>query len=118
MFVCRRDLAPPPASYAWAISFVPAAALLLFAAAGVLWMVEIAVLLFLRTRSDRTELHLGALPLQRLVTLLWQARKKSFERSDQDCERWRQWIAEKTARRKAICARLRARRLQKGSGIG
>ncbi len=106
VFVDRRELAPRPGSYAWAISFVPGAVLLLFAAAGFLWMIELAVLWFLRMRSNRTELHLGVLPLQSLATLLWQARKRSrlIERSDQDCERWRQWVAERVARRKAICA--------------
>ena len=106
VFVLRRELAPRPVADAWAISFVPGALLLLFAAAGVLWTIDTVFLLILRMRSDRTELHLGMLPLQRLVSLLWQARSRSrlVERTDEDCERWREWIAEKTARRKAICA--------------
>ena len=122
VYVRRRELALRPGTYAWAISFVPVAVLLLFAAAGALWTVETVVLLFLRirSRSDGTELHLGSLPLQTLATVLWRARGRSrrIERTDEDCERWREWIAEKTARRKAICARLRARRLQNGSGVG
>lgn len=120
VFVRRRELAPRPGSYAWAISFVPVAVLLLFAAAGVFWTIEAIVLLFMRMRSDQTELHLGPLPLHALATVLWRARRRSRlnERTDEDCERWREWIAEKTARRKAICARLRARRLRNGSGVG
>jgi hypothetical protein len=120
VIVRRRELAPRPVANAWAISFVPAAVLLLFAAAGVLWTIETVVLLFLRMRSYRTELHLGPLPLQTLATLLWRARIRSrlIERTDEDCEQWRKWIAEKTARRKAVCARLRARRLRNGSGVG
>jgi len=120
VFVTGRELALRPGADAWAISFVPAAVLLLFAAAGFLWTIETVVLLFLRMRSDQTKLHLGPLPLQTLATVLWQARRRSrlIERTDEDCERWREWIAEKTARRKAICARLRARRLQNGSGVG
>ncbi len=101
---------------------MPAAVLLLFAAAGVLWTVETVVLLLLRTRSrsDRTELHLGSLPLQTLATILRRALRRSrvIERTDEDCERWREWIAERTARRKAVCTRLRARRLRNGSGVG
>jgi hypothetical protein len=122
VFVRRGELTPGQAADAWAIPLVPAAVLLLFAAAGVLWTVETVVLLFLRMRmrSDGTELHLGSLPLQTLATVLWRSRGRSrrIERTDEDCERWREWIAEKTARRKAICARLRARRLQNGSGVG
>ena len=105
VLVRRRHLAPPPDPDASAISFVPGAVLLLFATAGALWTIETVVLLILRMRSDGTELHLGPLPMQRLATLFWQARRRSrlVERTDDDCERWREWIAEKTARRKAIC---------------
>jgi hypothetical protein len=117
--VRRRELAPRPIAAAWAISFVPAAVLLLFAAAGVLWMIESIVLLCVRIRSDRTELHLGLLPLQTLVTVLLRARRRAhlIERTDEECEQWREWIAERTARRKAICTRLRERRLQNGSRV-
>jgi hypothetical protein len=117
VLVRRRELAPRPVANAWAVSFVP-----VFAAAGVLWAFETVVLLVLRMRSDRTRLHLGPLPLQTLATLLWRTRIRSqtqtIERTDEDCERWREWIAEKTARRKAVCARLRARRLHNESTVG
>jgi hypothetical protein len=121
VFVRRRELAPGQAADGWAKAVLPAAVLLIFATAGVLWTVETLVLFFLRmrSRSERAELHLGSLPLQTLATVVWRARVRSrrIERTDEECERWREWIAEKTARRKAICARLRERRMQNGSGV-
>jgi hypothetical protein len=114
VLVRRRELAPGTAAGALYIHFMPAAVLLLFAVAGMLWTFETVVLSFLRIRSDRTDLHLGPLPLQTLATVVRQNRKRSrtIERTDEECERWREWIAEKTSRRKAACGRLRAHRLQ------
>jgi hypothetical protein len=120
VFMRRGELVARRVAEQSAISFIRAAILPLFTAAGVLWTIESLVLFCLRMRSGRMGLQLGPLPLQTLASVILRARRRSplNERTDEECERWREWISERTARRKAICAHLRTRRLEKRSRAG
>jgi hypothetical protein len=112
VLVRRRELAPRPEPRSWAVSFLPLAVLLLFAMAAALWLLETGVLLLLRIRARGPMHQLASACGQTRGPFVWRRglRSRLSERTDEDCERWREWIATRTMRRKAVCARLRLQR--------
>jgi hypothetical protein len=112
VLVPRRQLAPKPEPASWAVTFLPLAVLFLCATAVAFWLLETSVLFLLRIRSRGPMHQLASACGQRLGPNVWRrgSRPRLIERTDDDCERWREWIASRTRLRKALCARLRLQR--------